>query len=201
MADIMAHSCFEATRQHILDSHENDFISIINQMINLFKTGRQTSETLLGNHSEMSRFMGDIALIPPLYYTALNCRVHQIRLQAIKLLELSSHREGIWDAKIAACVVRKVMEMEERDFYKDYTTDDLPFGSSYKAQDFSLPTLPILYRIDDVEVVLPDDPSGKVTMVCKKRQDDGSWEVLVSEYDALSESWTDKDGRKRNSDI
>lgn len=34
----------------------------------------------------------------------------------VSLLQSSSHREEIWDSKIAACLARRVMELEERDF-------------------------------------------------------------------------------------
>ena len=45
---------------------------------------------------------------------AVKCRVHRIRIQAIRLLESFSHKEVIWDAKATACITRKVTEIEDR---------------------------------------------------------------------------------------
>lgn len=112
----------------------------------------------------------------------VKCRNHRIRLQAIKLLYFTIHREGIWDAKIAACVARKVMEIEERDFYKDAdTADDFHFLSLPPNGNLLLPVLPESYRMHEVQILLPDGPQEKVTFRYKLRRDDGSWESLQTE--------------------
>ncbi len=55
----------------------------------------------------------------------------RIRLQAIILLEPTFHRGRIQDATIAACVARKGMEIEERDFYRDVdSANGFPLTSS-----------------------------------------------------------------------
>ena len=141
----------------------------------------------------MSRFMGDIALIPLLWFTAVHCRNHRVRWQAVKLLELSAHREGVWDAKLLGVVARRVVGMEEKGFYDSYEVRDGPFGASYRAQEGELPVLPMENRIDEVDVSLPDGSEETVGLVCRKRRDDGSWEVAESEYDMLSSSWTEKE--------
>jgi len=38
-------------------------------------------------------------------------------------------------------------------------------------------------------------------LLCRQRQDDGSWEVLVREYDVLSQRWIDRAGREYASEI
>lgn len=94
------------------------------------------------------------------------------------------------------------MEIEERDFYKDiHKADDFPFCSSPEERDFLLPALPDSYRIHEVQVLLPNDPIGKIILLCRQRQDDGSWEVLVREYDVLSQRWIDRAGREYASEI
>src|SRR5271163_238923 len=113
---------------------------------------------------------------------ALKCRVHRVRLQAIRLFESTSHREGIWDSHIAACVARKVMEIEERDFYKDVdTADDFPLSSYPGSVDLSLPTLPDFHRIHEVKVVLSDDPLGNVLLFCRQNQRGGDLKFPVRE--------------------
>ena len=116
---------------------------------------------------DMSRSAVDMGWIPVIYYTAVKCRVHRIRLQAIRMLESTSHREGIWDVKTAACVARKVMQIEERDFYNDLVTaEDFSLFCSPRPQDLSLPTLPESYRLRDVEVVLSGDPMDRILLFC-----------------------------------
>ncbi|KAF2234868.1 hypothetical protein EV356DRAFT_566801 [Viridothelium virens] len=55
----------------------------------------------------------EMGWIPPLYYTAIKCRVPHLRRRALALLGSSLHREGIWAAGIVGPVARRVMEMEE----------------------------------------------------------------------------------------
>lgn len=77
-------------------------------------------------------------------FTAIKYSVHRIRLQAARLLEPVSHREGFWDSLIMAAVARKLIELEEGDYYRDINpTDDLFLLSSFATfWDLSLPTLP-----------------------------------------------------------
>jgi hypothetical protein len=116
----------------------------------------------------MSRSIVDLGWIPPLFFTAIKCRVHRIRLHAIRLLESTSHREGIWDGKILARVGRKVMELEEKDFYTDIdTSDDFSLSSAPCAKDFEVPALPESYRIHEIEIAFPRDPVHVVTLYLK----------------------------------
>lgn len=190
MADIMAHACLWPTGEWIFDSHADDFVSLLSIGINLRMASRSASETLIGDYSGMSRSIADMGWIPPLYYTAIKCRIHRVRLHAIKLLESAPHKEGIWDAKLAACVVRKVMEMEECGFYTDMDeADEFYIGSVPNEEDLLLPALPNLNRIHDVRVTLPNDPLGNIVLLCRCKQEDSNWTVLEREYDVLSQCW------------
>ena len=194
MANIMADTCLRPSDESIFDSHTNQFVLLIRQLANFWTAASTTSpvQALPGHLMDMSRSIVDVGWIPLLYYAAVKCRVHRIRLQAIRLLESSSHREGIWDAKTAACVARKVMEIEERDFYKDVdTADDFPLSRSPCPQDLSLPTLPESYRIREVEVVLSGAPMDKILLFCKQKQGGIDCTVLVSEYNVHLQRWID----------
>jgi hypothetical protein len=139
-----------------------------------------------------SRSVMDIGWIPPLYYTALKCRVHRLRLQAVKFLEYSPHREGIWDGPIAACVARKIMEIEERDFYDDIdTANDFEISSAPGVGDLSLPTLPQSYRISGIKVDLPDGPTDNFFLSYKRKQGYGGWEEVTQEFNAIQRHWTE----------
>jgi hypothetical protein len=194
MAKIMLDACSWPDDESIFDSYTEQFLVLINQLLDIWKIRTSGSQVRawLGHPMDMSRSVVDIGWIPPLYYTALKCRVHRVRLHAIRLLESSAHREGFWDANIAACVARKVMEIEERDFYSSVDTgDDFLLFSSPEWQDLSLQTIPQSYRINEVEVVLPDGPKENVFLFCRQKQSGGGWKVLRKEFHALSQSWMD----------
>jgi hypothetical protein len=61
---------------------------------------------------DMSHSLVDVGWIPPLYFTAVKCRVQEVRIQAIELIESAAHREGIWDSKLAAQIARQVVTVE-----------------------------------------------------------------------------------------
>ncbi|KAF4627657.1 hypothetical protein G7Y89_g10501 [Cudoniella acicularis] len=201
MAAIMTHAALWPACEWIFDSHTADFVSIILQAIKLRRVVPEDAVDIIGKGHDLSRSIADMGWIPPLYYTAVKCRNHRVRLQAIKLLNSTDHGEGIWDPRSAACIARKVMEIEERDFYGDMQeADDFYFCSHPEERDFLLPVLPDLYRVRDVQVLLPDDPTGNIILSCKRRRgEDGGLEVLVMEYDVISQSWLGERGGKRDS--
>jgi hypothetical protein len=175
MADIMASSCLRQDDESIFDSHTQQFVSILKQSIILWQTNRSTlrNKPLPWPCIYMSRSIVDIGWIAPLHYTALKCRVHRVRLHAIRLLETASYREGIWDSKIASCVARKVMELEEGDFYLDCDADDeFLLSSCPEIQDPALPTLSQAARIHEVRVVLSDGPNDIIPLVYRQAQRD-----------------------------
>ena len=196
MANIMVDTCLRPSDESVFDSHTNQFVVLIRQLASLWTIASTTSpvQALPGHLMDMSRSVVDMGWIPLIYYAAVKCRVHRIRLQAIRLLESTSHREGIWDATTAACVARKVMEIEERDFYKDVdTADNFPLPSSPRPRDLSLPTLPESYRIHEVAVVLSGAPVDKILLFCKQKQEGIDCRVLISEYNVHLQRWVDED--------
>ena len=195
MASIMAAACLRPDDEMLFDCHSHGFLSIIAQSINLFKLtlNADLSTTAFQHRPDAFPFVADMGWIPPLYYTAVKCRNHRVRNQAIKLLASVSSKEGIWDALLTVSIAREVIRIEERQFYKENKPlDDFPFDSRPEEKDLALPVLPESYRIHDVQVVLPDSPLEKTVLTCRRRHEDGSWEVLERQYDALSKCWTDK---------
>lgn len=192
MTSIMLATCLRPSDESAFDLHANQFHLLIRQLTTL-RTTASTISPVRAVPGDMSRSVIDMGWIPVLYYTAVKCRVHRIRLQAIRFLESTSHREGIWDAKTAACVARKVMQMEERDFYKDVNTaDDFSLLSSPRPQDLSLPPLPESYRIRDVEVVLSGDPMDRILLFCMQRHEGIDFRVLISVYSVHLQCWIDE---------
>ena len=56
----------------------------------------------------------DLGLIGPLYFTTHHCRDPVIRRKASNLLQRTHHIQGIWDSVLAAVIVQKFIEIEER---------------------------------------------------------------------------------------
>ena len=166
MAFIMAGTCLSFDDETIFDSFTDHFMILLERAVQLRKIGTSHSQVLSELAIDMSRSMIDVGWIPPLYFMAIKCRIHRIRLQSIKLLESASHREGIWDSRIATRVARRVMEIEERDFYHDAHTADNFFLDSFPSkQDLSQPILPQADRIHELRVLLSDNPTDDVTML------------------------------------
>ncbi|KAF4981910.1 hypothetical protein FZEAL_2379 [Fusarium zealandicum] len=167
MASIMADTCLHSD-ESIYDLYTDQFVLLISQLTKLWEIAAKTEklETTVPQHlTYIPQSIVDIGWIPPLYFAAVKCRVHRIRVQAIRLLGTNPHREGIWDSRIAACVASKVMLMEEGDFYHDVDMDDdFPLASSVTLRDLSLPMLPISCRMSEVEVELSGAPMDKILL-------------------------------------
>lgn len=182
MASIMADTCLRLDDESVFDSHTRQFVSILTESIAMWKTGQSEPlhKYLRWPCIHMSRSIVDIGWIAPLYYTALKCRIRRIRLQAVRLIETTSHREGIWDSNIVSCVVRKVIEIEEGGSYGDCAAAErFLLSSPPGSQDILIPALPRLSRIHEVRVVLSDGLADTFTLFY--RQGKGRWrEAQVS---------------------
>jgi hypothetical protein len=141
---------------------------------------RKSSLSQILLHSKgMSHSLVDIGWIAPLYYTALKCRIHRVRLQAIRLLEEASHQEGIWDSKIAAGVARCVVEIEERGSYDHVNkVDDFLLSTSPEVSELSMPTLPESFRIREIQVIMPNGPDENVFMLYKLLESGDYWQKI-----------------------
>lgn len=199
MANIMLEVCLCPGNESIFDSHTTQFVFLVGKLSELWAEAGTYLPTRLcpklrpGNFVDMAQSYVDVGWLPPLYYAAIKCRIHRVRLQAIRLIEISSHREGIWDAETTACIARKVMEIEERDFYRDVDIDnEFPLSSSPTPRDLSLPLIPDSYRIHGLEVVLHGDPMESIFLFCKPNQEGRTRKVLISEYNVSSQCWIDR---------
>lgn len=168
MTGIITETALDTSTEALFDNHTAEFASIIEQVT--------TMRSLIGavtTHKETaSPFTADMGWIPPLYYTALKCRVSWIRVRAIKLLHSVPHREGIWDARMAARIAQKIIGIEEGGFYQG--------AEVYMSPQDPLrwqPPLPESSRIKDVQVQLPNHSTGLVALTYRKREEDGIWKT------------------------
>lgn len=195
MLTIMTGVCLSPRNEVIFDAHTDSFLRLINYAVELWNytliTNLPRPKILPGQFMNMSNSITDKGWITALYYTAIKCRVHRIRLQAIRFLEASRHREGFWDSSIMAVVARKVMELEERDYYEDINPLDDIFSltSSPTPWDLSLPTLPESYRLRGVEIILSGCPVNRILLLCKHRQGMEDRKIQIGEYDIPTQRW------------
>lgn len=183
MANILVDTSLRPYDEMAFDSHYHDFVSIITQSIKFLKEVQEfqsVENSKFKSGSELYFFNADIGWIPPLYYTALHCRVHHLRLRAIELLRTIPSREGIWDSVFAASVAQEVMRMEEEGHCND--AQDINFllpSDQLQDYDMNLPVLSSSRRFYDVQVDLPDSPLRKAVLTCKRKKDDGCYEVIT----------------------
>jgi hypothetical protein len=181
MATIMCESMFSAYESTYLE-HTDKFITIIERSTDPWKylTSPQ--------HIEQSGIAVDIASIPPLYYTALKCRMPRIRAHAIRLLRSVPLKEGIWDPNVAANVAEKVKRSEEQ-YYKGriglehkFALDDVPFLSEWE-RTFTFPETALFHEI---QVDLSN--SRSVLLTCHKSE---HHDKIIQRYRFDGERWHD----------
>ncbi|KAM5343313.1 hypothetical protein ACJ41O_014279 [Fusarium nematophilum] len=183
MAVVMATTCLTPPEESIYDSFEEAFASVVSTCEDILRAAVQfiVADTAVGYCSEGFSFTADMGLIPPLYYSALKCRVPSIRRRAIKLLETATHKESIWNGAVAAQVAREVVKIEEQELWSDPSCGDINLDSLYHdtgdAQSSGL-RVPEWHRVHEVVVNLPDGMSGKAILTCERRRRNGEWEVL-----------------------
>ncbi|KAI1741123.1 hypothetical protein F4680DRAFT_417278 [Xylaria scruposa] len=190
MATIMAHTCVYPEDELVFDSYTDSFILLTEQATALCSIpgGSLEQTTLLSDEMsfDTSRSIVDVGCLPQLYYTALKCRVHHVRHRAVRLLQPLIHREGFWDARIAATVARRVIEVEEGDYYKSF---EITGGEFHEK---SLPALPEYNRLRDVEVVYSGEPFDRVLLFCRGKQGcDDKRRVCIGQYEVSTQSWVD----------
>ncbi|KAE8349570.1 C6 zinc finger domain protein [Aspergillus coremiiformis] len=185
IATVMASTCLTYADESIYDSYTEAFLSVIVRLIDILVvvspgvTARETSGRCMASFS----FIADMGLIPPLYYTAIKCRVPRIRRQAAKLLISAAHREGLLDGSLAARIVVEVINMEEGDFYRDtHIAEDFPIFDYPEARELAVPVLPESRRVYNIRTMLPTEPGGSIVLVCSRKTEYGTQEVLQKAF-------------------
>lgn len=127
--------------------------------------------------------ISDIGWIPPLYFTAIHCRDYRIRHKATRMIQSTHHKEGIWDSALASAVASKIVELEEDGFYDFLELGDLPISSIEQE----VPSLPENYRLSNINITLPDNPTGQLLLSCYHERKQTS---ITCTYHPSTEHWT-----------
>jgi hypothetical protein len=192
MACIMASTCVWPDDEMIFDSHKDKFSALIGICQDIWMTVIRSP--ILEDFQECNevapKSVTDMGWIPPLYFTAIKCRVHVLRVLAVDFLDTMLHKEGIWDAEVVSPVAREVIRLEEMNCLID-TNENEPVTMDTPLDDLDLTvTQPHeLHRLHNVQVMLFDDFVGVPTMKWRQVHPDGGWENHTQEYDANSKSW------------
>jgi hypothetical protein len=161
MATIMCKSIF-STCETVYAEHTDEFINIIERSITLWTHYSSVQDT------ESSGMTVDMGWIPPLYYTALKCRVPRIRSHAIRLLQSVPRKEGVWDSRLAANIAERMKQMEEQScggslgLERDFVLDEVPCLRECERT----PTLPTTDLFNQAHVELAE--TNSVILTCKK---------------------------------
>ncbi|KAH6892106.1 hypothetical protein B0T10DRAFT_401105 [Thelonectria olida] len=83
------------------------------------------------------RFAADLGVVAPLFVVATKCRDPVTRRQAIRLLQSSARREGMWDSAMVANIATWVMNLEESETIAMGTESEM--GSSNKGMPRIIP--------------------------------------------------------------
>ncbi len=191
MAVIISSVSHPQAHESDFDLHTADFVSIILQSIDLAEKAKVHMAERPSPFTKKT-FTVDMGYIPVLYYTALKCRNPRIRRHAIMMMLASPHREGVWDGDLTAAIARRVVEIEEGDFYNEYDLEgDFGAHEMPQANEWSaFPMLPERSRIHEVNVILPQEGVANTMLQCiRRRWVDGTWEVENRNYSipAISE--------------
>lgn len=174
-----------------------DFVSILESSVILFNA--YSSAQALPESLDRANTIVEFGWIPPLYYTAIKCRVSRIRRHAIRLLDRVSYKEGIWDSLLAASVARKVMELEEQDaVFEGDMENDIVLDEVLDMGAYSPVTLPESSLFHDVHVEMRDEAVSRARLTCRRWRPDESLEVIQCCWDG--EIWVQEHVEEKNMD-
>ncbi|CAJ2502416.1 Uu.00g098100.m01.CDS01 [Anthostomella pinea] len=190
-AAIMISTCLSPTSETRFDAHADVFLRLLTQLVEMWKVtckGPVWHDRIMAPlPPKIYWAVADKGWLPLLYYTALKCRNHRLRVHAIKLMGALPYREGIWNGALLIPIAREVVRIEERDFYDGTELDDdFHCGSVPEKRELCAQPLPEANRLNGVQIALPDHAMGKVTLKCRRRHEDGSWLFFLRVYDPVT---------------
>jgi hypothetical protein len=94
------------------DKHIQLFIDIVQKSGDRLSSSVSVSQTAETEKQCDRAFDLEVSIIHPLYFTALKCRVSNIRRRAITLL-YGAGKEGVWDGVLMARIAEHVVGIEE----------------------------------------------------------------------------------------
>ncbi|KZL85851.1 c6 zinc finger domain-containing protein [Colletotrichum incanum] len=189
MAYIITNTSLNPGNELIFDLYTRHFVSVVSlsrEILDIVQPSALPTPAAdtPGSHAPQADSTADIGLVPPLFYTAIKCRVPRIRRQAVELLLLGQRYQGIWDAVMSARVAREVMTLEERGI-QDGLKDD-----QRASPDTVVPVFPSPPRVHKLWIEAPGEPKGDIQLSVQRIHADGKREILTRRYDMVNGFWT-----------
>lgn len=196
MALIMTDVALTPDEEMAYDAHTDQFLRLFQEIRGVRSGSGAPTKPLcapLGCLANMNGSIVDMGWIPPLYYTAIKCRHHKIRLQAIRYLDFSTHREGIWDTEIISRVAKRVMNVKEGGWCQDEAYEDDSDGENLEMlEDKHRPTITKDGRIKRLEVVLSGSPLDLIILYSGgETSAKGTSKRCIGRFDVESQCWVD----------
>jgi hypothetical protein len=132
---ILLSVCMAEDTEVAFDAYIAEFSQIVALAKSLIYS--ESNEQNLPIHNRLT-YSTDWGVLPPLTFTALKCRDHDIRQEATALLAAWPHREGFWESALAVYLACQVVSAEEN------SLADAAMGTYHR-------------RITQVSVKLTDD--------------------------------------------
>lgn len=176
------------------------FVSILKQTVGIYQLALKEIVPATPNdptaQPEDKLATCGIGTITALYCTAVNCKNHRIRLQSLKLLRNTPHREGIWNSLLAARIAAEIIHLEEQDSHsttKEPPLDDFEVFDMPDEQDVMASLEPPeRFWIRELYVTLPEHPKGRLVLSGWKGDDKATGrERVVRECDLSTGTWND----------
>jgi hypothetical protein len=187
MTVIMTEVCQPGLSEMLYDEQTPRFIRILKDATKMWKavtaSHKQSGYRFPG---DMQASIVDVGWISVVYFTAIKCRVPEVRLYAVQLLESTHHTEGMWNSSMTAMAARAVMRLESMDQDGGITE----FDGILPVEGLSMPAVPEVERLHEVEMVFFDDEPGKLGLRYRTGQKNGRWKMIYQEYDPVFARWT-----------
>jgi hypothetical protein len=182
MASIMC-GCLRSSSEQKYEEYTHTFLTILIHAIHIFE--EYSLARSVPDNVNLHDSVGEYGFIAPLYYTAIKCRHHRIRLHAIQLLRVVPVKEGIWDSFTAANIAETVTGYEEEGIHFEETVDGgFPLNEVPVLEDASgWSLLPEHGMFHEVQVTTRLDLANEVVVTCKRWRRDGSPETIVFHAD------------------
>lgn len=197
VATILNHTCLHPDDEMAYDAYFELFHSLIAQLAILgpFFFPDERPNDFPEGVVDYSRCTLDLGWTCPLYLLILKCRNLRIRMQALALMQLFHHREGIFDVNALAKVAKKVIEIEHGGdkTYEDLKEELGPFDifAVPKVEECISETVVESHvRLSGVEVVMEGAPMERIRLFCRRRPE--MRRELVSTYDMGRRRWEDE---------
>ncbi|KAK1529818.1 OPT oligopeptide transporter [Colletotrichum paranaense] len=190
MAYIITNTSLNPGNELIFDLYTSHFASVVasaRQLIEATSSATMltpAAESSPENYTHQAEHASDTGLVPPLFFTAVKCRVPRIRRQALELLLASQRQEGIWDAILSARIAKEVMVLEERGLYEGDVDE------KRASPDFVIPVLPGPPRIHKLWIEVPEEPRGDILLSIQRIFPEGKRETLGRRFHAEHDYWT-----------